>query len=114
MNVNTNTQQYPLPQMYDDGFGPIVPQRVYKPHTASDRRRYVEQAVLEPPVVFRSQEPPQLGISLRDALQNRFMRLKDRDELMFVNRGPSISVRLVVSSPFLNASQRDGDVYAFL
>lgn len=28
------------------------------------------------------------------------MTLKDRDELMFVNRGPSISVRLVVSTHF--------------
>lgn len=36
------------------------------PHIASDQRRYVKTVVLEPPVVFRSQEHPQLGISLQD------------------------------------------------
>ncbi|KAI5116871.1 hypothetical protein M0805_005837 [Coniferiporia weirii] len=75
--------------------GPIVPQTVYRPNTASDQRRYVDQIELEKPIQFCLQGPSQLGISLHDALTGRFNRLTGRDDTLFETRGPSISIRLV-------------------
>jgi hypothetical protein len=75
----------------------MVPQKRYKPHTSSDRRRYVEEVQLEPSIYFYMSKPDELGIPLRDALHGRFAKLVLRDEPMFQERGPSISVRLNVS-----------------
>ncbi|THH05254.1 hypothetical protein EW145_g4930 [Phellinidium pouzarii] len=75
--------------------GPVVPQKIYKPQTASDQRRYVEEVRFDPPIYFHSQNPMQNGISLTDALASRFNRLLGRDDPLFQTRGPSISVRLV-------------------
>jgi hypothetical protein len=75
----------------------MVPQKRYKPHTSSDRRRYVEEVNLEPSIAFYMQKPDEEGINLRDALHGRFSRLVARDEPMFRERGPSISVRINVS-----------------
>jgi hypothetical protein len=77
----------------------MVPQKRYKPHTSSDRRRYVEEVQLEPSTYFSMSGPGELGIPLRDALHGRFAKLVGRDEpILFQERGPSISVRLNVSS----------------
>jgi len=75
--------------------GVLVPQKTYRPHTQSDRRRYVEEVDLEQPIMFYVQNPVGCGIPLRDALNSKFMRLAGRDDLMFVNRGPSVSIRLM-------------------
>lgn len=76
--------------------GELVPQKTYRPHTQSDRRRYVEEVELEPPIMFFLQNRQRCGISLQDALNGRFMNLDGRDDHMFVNRGPSVSIRLMV------------------
>ncbi|KAI0658025.1 hypothetical protein C8Q70DRAFT_255596 [Cubamyces menziesii] len=73
-----------------------VPQPDYKPHTQSDRRRYVEQVDLEAPILFWTHSPEALGISLKEAFCSRFMKLVDRDDPMFEGRGPSVSIRLNV------------------
>ncbi|EMD38916.1 hypothetical protein CERSUDRAFT_112624 [Gelatoporia subvermispora B] len=83
-------QAHALPQ---DGI--FVPQKTYKPHTQSDRRRYVEEVDLEEPIMFFTQQPAGCGIPLRDALNSKFIRLVGRDDLMFQNRGPSVSIRLM-------------------
>jgi hypothetical protein len=75
----------------------MVPQKRYKPHTSSDRRRYVDEVNLEPSIHFFMQKPDEEGIPLRDAMHGRFARLVSRDEPMFQERGPSISVRINVS-----------------
>jgi hypothetical protein len=75
----------------------MVPQKRYKPHTSSDRRRYVDEVDLEPAIYFFMQKPDESGIPLRDAMHGRFARLVGRDEPMFRERGPSISVRINVS-----------------
>jgi hypothetical protein len=75
----------------------MVPQKRYKPHTSSDRRRYVEEVDLDPSIHFYMQKPDESGVPLRDALHGRFARLVGRDEPMFKERGPSISVRINVS-----------------
>lgn len=76
---------------------PMVPQKTYRPHTQSDRRRYVEDVELEAPIMFYLLSPDECGVPLREALNGRFMRLSGRDDLMFENRGPSVSIRLMVS-----------------
>lgn len=46
--------------------------------------------------MFYMQSPSRCGMSLQDALQGRFMNLRDRDDHMFEQRGPSVSIRLMV------------------
>ncbi|KAI0629175.1 hypothetical protein C8Q77DRAFT_1066093 [Trametes polyzona] len=74
--------------------GELVPQPDYRPHTQSDRRRYVEQVNLDAPILFFMQNPTSMGIPLRDAISSRFMHLSGRDDPMFEGRGPSVSIRL--------------------
>ena len=75
----------------------MVPQKRYKPHTSSDRRRYVDEVNLEQPITFFMQKPDEAGIPLKDAMHGRFARLVGREEPMFQERGPSTSVRINVS-----------------
>lgn len=71
----------------------VVPHRRYTPYTSEDRHRYVEDAQLDPPITFSALGPTEEGIPLEDAIHNPFC-LNGRDDLMFVGRGPSISIRL--------------------
>ena len=75
----------------------MVPQKPYKPHTSSDRRRYVDEINLESPIKFFAEKPDEEGTPLRDVMHGRFARLIARDEPMFQHRGPPISVRINVS-----------------
>jgi len=81
-----------------DGAGPFIPQSMYKPHTTSDRKRYVEEVLLEAPLFFYLDQPTQCGILLKDALQSRTKKLRNRDQVVFEGRGPSVSIRLEVST----------------
>ncbi|RXW23910.1 hypothetical protein EST38_g1950 [Candolleomyces aberdarensis] len=74
--------------------GPFVPQNIYKPHTNSDRKRYVEEVSLEGPLYFAMDSPSEYGIPLTDALHSRTKRLVDREKPVFEGRGPSVSIRL--------------------
>ncbi|KAH9940945.1 uncharacterized protein BXZ73DRAFT_42374, partial [Epithele typhae] len=74
--------------------GLFVPQKTYKPHTLSDRRRYVEEVNLEAPIMFLTHGPHGCGIALEDAIKQRYSRLEGRDDPMFEGRGPSVSIRL--------------------
>ena len=76
---------------------------MYKPHTQSDRRRYVEEVELEPPIMFYLQGPGECGIPLRDALTGKYIRLVGRDDAMFRERGPSVSIRLKVAISALSS-----------
>jgi hypothetical protein len=87
-----------LARAYPAARGIPVPQKMYKPHTQSDRRRYVEEVELEPPIMFYLQGPGDCGIPLRDALTGKYIRLTGRDDPMFRERGPSVSIRLKVAS----------------
>ncbi|OCH87373.1 hypothetical protein OBBRIDRAFT_796257 [Obba rivulosa] len=81
----------------------------------SDRRRYVDEVQLEEPIMFYmlqqsnvgtslhnagqansgTQQSTTCGIPLRDCLANKFDLLIGREDLMFENRGPSVSIRLM-------------------
>lgn len=80
-----------------EGAGPFIPQQMYKPHTTSDRKRYVEDVSLEAPIYFIVEHPNQCGISLNDALHSRVKNLVNREQVVFEGRGPSVSIRLEVS-----------------
>lgn len=47
--------------------------------------------------MFYLQGPADCGIPLRDALTGKYIRLVGRDDPMFRERGPSVSIRLRVS-----------------
>lgn len=79
-----------------DGAGPFIPQQMYKPHTTSDRKRYVEEVLLEAPLFFYSGGSTRCGILLKDALHSRTRKLQNRDKAVFEGRGPSVSIRLEV------------------
>lgn len=70
---------------------------MYKPHTTSDRKRYVEDVLLEAPIYFYVEHSGQCGIPLHDALHSRVKNLVNREQVVFEGRGPSVSIRLEVS-----------------
>ncbi|KAI0741532.1 hypothetical protein C8Q80DRAFT_1110611 [Daedaleopsis nitida] len=74
--------------------GVLVPQKTYRPHTLSDRRRYVEEVNLDEPIMFYTHAPIGCGILLKDAFSSKFSSLEGRDDSMFAGRGPSVSIRL--------------------
>lgn len=74
----------------------LMPQRTYRPNTQSDRRRYVDEVDLELPIMFYMQHPDGCGINCKDAVNSRFSHLHGRDDAMFQNRGPSVSIRINV------------------
>jgi len=80
--------------LHREDAGPFIPQLMYKPHTTSDRKRYVEDVRLEAPIYFFVDHSNQCGISLVDALHSRVKNLVDRDRVVFEGRGPSVSIRL--------------------
>jgi len=75
---------------------------MYKPHTGSDRRRYVEEVRLSWPIIFEVEHPSEWGIPLDDALKSRTKNLIDKDALMFDGCGPSVSIRLEVRSSIIS------------
>ncbi|KAF9005972.1 hypothetical protein BDQ17DRAFT_1352493 [Cyathus striatus] len=75
-------------------FGPFIPQQMYKPHTNSDWKRYVEEVDTDAPIFFWTVQPDECGILLSDALHSRVKRLSGRDQTVFEGRGPSVSIRL--------------------
>lgn len=84
--------------------GPFIPQLMYKPHTTSDRRRYVEEVDLDAPIYFWVTNPTECGISLSDALHSRLKRLQNKDQRVFEGRGPSVSIRIEVRSSGVSSS----------
>ncbi|KAN0088540.1 hypothetical protein V8E55_005597 [Tylopilus felleus] len=72
----------------------FVPQVVYQPYTEADRKRYIRDVVLQETIFFCVEDSHELGIPLDDALKQRLKHLKDKDDLMFVGCGPSVSIRI--------------------
>lgn len=76
--------------------GPLVKQRMYRPHTNADKKRYVEDVQLSEPIVFEVHSQEQWGMLLTEAMQPRSSRLVGAEEAVFVDRGPSVSIRIEV------------------
>ena len=80
------------------GTNVYIPQTIYQPYTEADRIRYIEKADLKEPILFQTAHPDQWGIALDDALKAKMKDLVSRDDNMFENCGPSVSIRLQVTS----------------
>lgn len=76
------------------GTAVYIPQSIYQPYTEADRVRYIEKADLKEPIIFKTAHPDQWGIALEDALRAKMKDLLDKDDNMFENCGPSVSIRL--------------------
>ncbi|KAH7929126.1 hypothetical protein BV22DRAFT_1003454 [Leucogyrophana mollusca] len=72
----------------------FVPQTVYQPHTRIDRERYTNRASLSPPIIFFAEDPYEWGVPLEDALRGHLKRVIGREEPMFEDCGPSVSIRM--------------------
>ena len=79
------------------GLERLVPQSTCNHHILSDRRRYVEEAHIEAPIMFFVNDPAGCGISCRDALNGRVSGLVGCNDTMLGNFGPSISIVLEAS-----------------
>ncbi|KAH7929118.1 hypothetical protein BV22DRAFT_1102685 [Leucogyrophana mollusca] len=76
------------------GTGIFIPQTIYQPHTLADRERYIKKASLSHPIIFFADDPHEWGIPLEDALRARMKRLMGKDDHMFEDCGPSVSIRI--------------------
>lgn len=76
------------------GMNDFVPQAVYQPYTEADRKRYIRDVELHETIFFLTDDPPEWGISLDDALKQRLRNLNGKDDRMFVGCGPSVSIRI--------------------
>ncbi|KAI0329924.1 hypothetical protein GY45DRAFT_1251899, partial [Cubamyces sp. BRFM 1775] len=78
--------------------GEVIPQLDYTDTTDSGGQPSVEEVELQPPVLFWSQAtdkpggPVALGIPLGDLNNSDFMRLQGRDDVVFENQSPSLSL----------------------
>ncbi|KAG1746700.1 uncharacterized protein EDB91DRAFT_1049172 [Suillus paluster] len=71
-----------------------IPQIIYQPYTEADRVRYIQKADLKEPIIFMTAHPNQWGIPLDDAIKAKMKDLLDKDDSMFEDCGPSVSIRL--------------------
>ncbi|KAI9461492.1 hypothetical protein HD554DRAFT_1513184 [Boletus coccyginus] len=76
------------------GTNDFVPQTVYQPYTEADKKRYIRDVELQETIFFQLHGSSELGISLDDALRQRLKHLNDKEDLMFVSCGPSVSIRI--------------------
>lgn len=76
------------------GTNDFVPQTVYQPYTEADRKRYIRDVELQETIFFQTEDSSELGVSLDDALRQKLRHLKGKDDRMFINCGPSVSIRI--------------------
>lgn len=74
----------------------LVPQKMYHPITQSN----IKEVQLEQPIMFFITSPNNLGLSCCDTLNSCLTHLHDRDDQMFTNCGPSVSICVQVCLNF--------------
>ncbi|KAI9453212.1 hypothetical protein BJY52DRAFT_1123778 [Lactarius psammicola] len=73
--------------------GTVVPQRMWSPHSASDRRRHVEMAQLQMPVFFEG-EDHRVGVSLIASADSRCHSLRDANHPVPLGQKSSTYIRI--------------------
>ncbi|KAI9433277.1 hypothetical protein H4582DRAFT_2101681 [Lactarius indigo] len=73
--------------------GTVVPQRMWSPHSALDRRRHVERAQLQMPIFFEG-EDRRLGIPLAASTNSRCHSLRDASHLALHGQKSSTYIRI--------------------
>ncbi|KZT27837.1 hypothetical protein NEOLEDRAFT_1130325 [Neolentinus lepideus HHB14362 ss-1] len=72
----------------------IIPQRMYKPQAANDKKRYIDEIRFDAPIIFRMSGASEDGITVHEALHGHLGNLQNKDDEVFINCGPSVSIRL--------------------
>jgi hypothetical protein len=75
-----------------------VPHRPYPPPHSKTKGQYVDDATLQPPILFDLIGSTQHGIAVKDAMNKRYHNLVGRDDPMFEESGSSVALRFEVSS----------------
>ena len=76
--------------------GTVVPQKMWSPYSAPDRRQHVEKAQLQKPVFFEG-EDRRVGISLVASTDSRFASLRDANHPAPLGHKSSTYIRIAVS-----------------
>jgi len=75
----------------------LVPHRQYPPPHSKTKGQYVDDATLQPPILFDLIGTTQRGIAVKDAMNKRYHNLVGRDDPMFEESGSSVALRFEVS-----------------
>jgi hypothetical protein len=81
------------------GRGSVVPQTMWPPHTVTDRRLHVEEAVLQMPIFFESVKGT-LDISLEDVASGRCHALRGAQEFAPLGGKTTTLIRIWVNVIF--------------
>lgn len=74
----------------------LVPHRPYPPPHSKTKGQYVDDATLQPPILFDLIGSSQRGIAVKDAMNKRYHSLVGRDDPMFEESGSSVALRFEV------------------
>jgi hypothetical protein len=79
--------------------GTVVPQTLWAPHTITDKRNHVEDAVLQLPIFFQRTDG-HLGLTLEAAAAGRCHGLVGAQDLAPLGNKSTTHIRIVVSGLF--------------
>ncbi|KAH8994081.1 hypothetical protein EDB92DRAFT_1796015, partial [Lactarius akahatsu] len=88
---------FDTPSLLDRGVvdkGTVVPQRMWAPHTITDKKQHVEEAVLQMPIFFESLDG-QLGLSLDAAAAGRCHGLRNAQEFAPLGHKSTTHIRIL-------------------
>jgi len=71
----------------------LVPHRPYPPPHSKTKGQYVDDATLQPPILFDLIGCSQRGVAAKDAVNKRYHNLVGRDDPMFEESGSSVALR---------------------
>jgi hypothetical protein len=83
-----------------NGLGSVVPQTLWGPHTATDRKHYVKEAELQLPIFFQCSDG-KLGLSLEAAASGRCHGLIDTHGFAPLGFKSTTHIRIVVCDVFV-------------
>ena len=87
------------------GYGTVVPQGMWVPHTITDRRHHVAEAELQMPIFFEDANG-RLGITLEAAATGRCHGLLNAQCFAPLGNKTTTHIRIVVSDIFYNGVLR--------
>ncbi|KAN0131708.1 hypothetical protein V8E53_010550 [Lactarius tabidus] len=74
--------------------GSVVPQKMWSPHSAIDRRRYIERAELQMPVFFECKDGEALGLSLEVSIDGPGHILRVANDLAPLGQKTTTHIRI--------------------
>ena len=77
------------------GRGAVIPQTMWTPHTVTDKRQHVEEAVLQMPIFFEGKDG-RLGLSLGEAAAGRCHGLRNAQQFAPIGHKSTTHIRIGV------------------